>query len=234
MSAAGVLRRGLAKAVSGATGARVVTASGDTDLKLPDQAIYYANHSSHLDFLTIWAALPAELQERARPVAAKDYWGSGIRKTIADRVFNAYLVDRYGASSTRHRSSDSGVSPQGNLSGMTDVLDAGDSLIIFPEGTRGDGERIATFRSGLYRLARHHPEIPVVPVTLANLGRILPKGEFVPVPHLATVVFCDPIYTDTAENQDDFLSRARGVLVECLADHQTTAEPENTPQEPEA
>lgn len=219
-----LIRRALAKTISGFAGARVISAHGDSELQLPDQAIYYANHSSHLDFLTIWAALPAELQHRARPVAAKDYWGTGVRKAVAERVFNAYLVSRHGSSSTRSRESDAGVSPKGQIAGMAEVLDAGDSLIIFPEGTRGDGETIAEFHGGLYRLAQHNTEIPVVPVTLANMGRILPKGELVPVPHLSTVVFCDPIQLDPEEDRQSFLTRAREVLVTCLADHQSQGE----------
>ncbi len=107
---------------------------------------------------------------------------------------------------------------------MTDVLDTGDSLIIFPEGTRGDGESIAQFHGGLYRLAQHDPTIPVVPVTLANMGRSLPKGELVPVPHLSTVVFCPPIHPGPEEDKQSFLDRAREVLVSCLAQHQTNGE----------
>jgi len=213
-------RRSLAKLISAFAGARAVTETGESGLRLPDQAIYYANHSSHLDFLTIWAALPAELQQRARPVAAKDYWGSGVRKAFAERIFNAYLVDRHGSSSRRQRASDSGVSPKGQVEGMAEVLAAGNSLIIFPEGTRGEGDSIAEFHGGLYKLARLHPEIPVVPVTLANLGRILPKGEVIPVPHLSTVIFCDPLHLDPEEDRETFLARARQVLVETLAKHQ--------------
>ena len=93
-------RRALARTITGFAGARVISADG-AELRLPRQAIYYANHTSHMDFLTIWAALPAELRQPARPVAAKDYWGSGIRKHVAERVFNAHLVERHGSSSTR-------------------------------------------------------------------------------------------------------------------------------------
>ncbi|PPB50088.1 1-acyl-sn-glycerol-3-phosphate acyltransferase [Arthrobacter pityocampae] len=220
MNVSSVLRRGLATLISAFAGARVATAAGDSEPELPEQAIYYANHSSHLDFLTIWAALPGELRRRTRPVAAKDYWGSGVRRVFADQIFNAYLVDRHGSSGTRQRTSDSGVSPKGQVEGMAEVLTAGDSLIIFPEGTRGDGETIARFHGGLYKLAQLHPEVPVVPVTLANLGRILPKGEVIPVPHLSTVIFCEPLYLAPDEERQAFLARARQVLVDCLAEHQ--------------
>lgn len=223
MSMPAFARRALAKTITGFAGVQVTGADG-AEPQLPDQAIYYANHSSHLDFLTIWAALPAPLQKRARPVAAKDYWGSGLRKTVAEKVFNAHLVQRHGSSSTRQRASDSGVSPKGQIAGMTEVLDAGDSLIIFPEGTRGDGESIAEFHGGLYRLAQHSPQIPVIPVTLANMGRILPKGELIPVPHLSTVIFCEPLRLRPGEDRQSFLTRAREVLIECLAEHQSQEE----------
>lgn len=225
-------KRSLAKVITGFAGARVISQHGETDPELPDQAIFYANHCSHLDFLTIWAALPDELQKRTRPIAAKDYWGSGVRKRIAERVFNAYLVDRHGSNSTRQRESRSGVSPKGQIQGMAEVLDAGDSLIIFPEGTRGDGESIAAFRGGLYRLAQHSPQVPVVPVTLANVGRILPKGELIPVPHLSTVVFCDPIHIESGEQQQEFLARARQILIDCLTEHQTTFQDNSAAQNP--
>lgn len=219
-----IARRALAMAISGFAGAQVKTAHGAAELELPEQAIYYANHSSHLDFLTIWAALPAQLQPRVRPIAAKDYWGTGIRKTMAEKLFNAYLVERHGSSSTRSRDSDSGVSPKGQIEGMRKVLDAGDSLIIFPEGTRGDGETIADFHGGLYRLAQHNHHIPVLPVTLANMGRILPKGELIPVPHLSTVIFCDPIYLKPDEDRQSFLTRTRDVLVTTLVQNQPAEE----------
>ena len=100
---------------------------------------------------------------------------------------------------------------------MRRVLDAGDSLIIFPEGTRGDGQSVAAFHSGLYHLAAHAPHLPAVPVGLHNLGRILPKGGVIPVPHLATVSFCAPLFLADGETKDAFLARARAALVADLA-----------------
>src|SRR5699024_7557725 len=84
--------------------------------------------------------------------------------------------------------------------------------LIFPEGTRGPGDQVATFQAGLYRLAKHAPKVPVVPVTLKNLSRILPKGETIPVPHLSQVIVHKPLSVGIDEPQDDFLSRARNIL----------------------
>ncbi|GAA2036002.1 lysophospholipid acyltransferase family protein [Yaniella flava] len=221
MKVSNVFRRGLSGLITTASGARPTAEGADGgEPQFPPQAIYYANHSSHLDFVTLWAIMPAELQPRVRPIAAADYWGSGLKKSIATRIFNAHLVHRSNdrphtrADARTSRQTDSGSSPKtSQLTGMTEILDAGDSLIIFPEGTRGPGDEVATFQAGLYRLACHAPDVPVVPVTLKNLGRMLPKGEIIPVPHLSQVVVHKPLHVEPTESQEDFLTRARAVLV---------------------
>lgn len=211
------VRRTLAGAIRLITGARPIGSPSG----LPSQAVFFANHSSHLDFVTIWALLPGRIRDRVRPVAAGDYWGTGLRRRIAVGIFNAHLVDRSGS-----------ARPGSQIESMLEVLDAGDSLIIFPEGTRGRDE-IAPFHGGLHRLARERPAVPIVPVALGNLGRILPKGGIVPVPHLATAAFLDPIALETGESRDDFLARARELLAAELRESETETETE-TDSEPDA
>ena len=216
-----LFKRGISGLITTLSGARVAAEGTDgTPPDFPPQAIYYANHSSHLDFVTLWSIMPAELQPKVHPIAAADYWGSGFKKSVAQNIFNAHLVHRYkdrphtraDAQRTTRRTS-SGSSPHtSQLTGMTDILDAGESLLIFPEGTRGPGDQVATFQAGLYRLAKHAPKVPVVPVTLKNLSRILPKGETIPVPHLSQVIVHKPLFVGIDEPQDDFLSRARNIL----------------------
>lgn len=228
----GLFKRGLSKTIMSIAGANVVAEGDDgAEPEFPPQAIYYANHSSHLDFLMLWAMMPAELQPRVRPIAAEDYWGSGMKRTVARGLFNAHLIRRYKdrphtrADARVTRRTNSGSSPrQGQLAGMTQILEEGDSLIIFPEGTRGPADQVAKFHAGLYRLARHAPHVPVVPVTLKNLGRVLPKGEFIPVPHLSKVIVHHPIYLHDGETQDDFLTRARAILANELQDDSPNGE----------
>lgn len=220
-----LIKRGLSGLITTASGARISAEGTDGEAPdFPSQAIYFANHSSHLDFVTLWAIMPAELQPKVRPIAAADYWGSGIKQSVATGIFNAHLVHRYKdrphttIDARPTRQTDSGSSPKtSQLTGMTDILDAGDSLIIFPEGTRGPGDQVATFQAGLYRLAKHSPDVPVVPVTLKNLGRILPKGEAIPVPRLSQVIVHNPLFVGDDESQEDFLARARRVLADELA-----------------
>jgi 1-acyl-sn-glycerol-3-phosphate acyltransferase len=168
------------------------------------QRIYFANHSSHLDTIILWAAMPPDLRRRVRPVAAADYWGKGrLQRYIALKVLNAVLVERKGGSANP-------------LVPLQDSLRAGDSLIIFPEGTRGLERLPDSFKSGLYHLAHEFPEVELVPVFLDNLRRALPKGSLVPVPISCIARFGAPMALAEGETRPQFLERARAA-VEALA-----------------
>jgi 1-acyl-sn-glycerol-3-phosphate acyltransferase len=160
------------------------------------QRIYFANHSSHLDTLILWAALPPELRATTHPVAARDYWGkSALRRHIATRVLHAVLVDR----AARHDP----------LAPLTAALDQGHSLILFPEGTRGSQAAPGPFKGGLHHLARDYPEVELVPVYLTNLARAYPKGAILPAPIVCTASFGEPLARIPNETKPAFLERAR-------------------------
>lgn len=188
------------------TGARARWAGIDplsVDGSLP-QRIYFANHTSNLDAPVIWASLPRLLRVRTRPVAAKDYWlGGPVRKFFATRVFNAVLIERKKVTVSTNP-----------MVAMEDVLARGDSLIIFPEGARfsDDDGAMADFKPGLWHLARKHPHVQLVPVHLENLNRIMPKGNLLIVPLLASVSLGAPISFVESEPRGDFLKRARDAV----------------------
>jgi len=169
-----------------------------------DQRIFFANHASHGDFLLIWSSLPSSLRSRTRPVAGADYWmRDRLRRFCGERVFRAVLIDR----DPLARASDP-------IAVMTKALDAGSSLILFPEGTRNMTEApLLPFRSGLYYLARSRPEIDMVPVWIENLNRVMPKGEVIPIPLLCTVTFGAPMRLAEGERKAEFLARAREALL---------------------
>jgi 1-acyl-sn-glycerol-3-phosphate acyltransferase len=96
---------------------------------------------------------------------------------------------------------------------MAGALAAGDSLILFPEGTRGREGEVARFRSGLYRLARLRPDVELVPVLIDGLGRVLPKGASLPVPLPSTVTFGPPLRLLPGETHGAFLERARTAVL---------------------
>ena len=167
-----------------------------------EQRIYFANHQSHADLVMIWAALPEELRSITRPIAARDYWTkSDFKRWITTAVFNAVYVDR-------ERQGD-----EDPLQPLIDALQSGDSLIIFPEGTRGHAAEPQAFKAGLYNLALRFPDVVLVPAWIANVQRVMPKGEFVPVPVLCSVTFGAPIRLEPGEERRAFLDRARAAVI---------------------
>lgn len=177
------------------------------------QRIYFANHSSHLDFVVIWSALPAHIRGSVRPVAGRDYWERGtIRRWLAGRVFRAVLVDRGpgGAQSSAENA-------RAAIEHMAREMGNRQSLIVFPEGTRSPNGEIGPFKSGLYHLFRLRPDAELIPVHLENLNRILPKGEMLPVPMVSRVVFGPRLRISADEQKDEFLAKARTALLELRA-----------------
>ena len=166
------------------------------------QRVYFANHTSHLDAIVLWSALPQEVRGLTRPVAAKDYWTKGrIRKYMATQVFNALLIDR-----TEIKVHQSPVDV------MIREIGQRYSLIVFPEGGRSDGREIGDFKSGLYYLSKKRPDLELIPVHIDNMNRILPRGQFLPVPLLSCITFGPPLWLEAGEPKTEFLQRARNAV----------------------
>ncbi len=167
-----------------------------------EQRIYFANHQSHADLILMWAALPEELRSITRPIAARDYWTkTPFKKWITTAVFNAIYVDRVK------------TSDQDPLEPLVEALTNGDSIILFPEGTRGNQDEPQNFKSGLYNLAQKFPDVVLVPAWINNVQRVMPKGEVVPVPILCSVTFGTPISLGSEEDRNHFLVRARQAVM---------------------
>jgi 1-acyl-sn-glycerol-3-phosphate acyltransferase len=170
----------------------------------PRQRVYFANHTSNADMPMIWAVLPPELRDRTRPVAAADYWlASPLRAFFGAEVLRAVLIDRRPEARTDNP-----------LEAILDALDGGDSLILFPEGRRNMGpEPLLPFKSGIYNIGRARPEVELVPTWIANLNAVMPKGEVIPLPLIATVTFGPPLRVAEDEAKDAFLGRAAAALL---------------------
>jgi 1-acyl-sn-glycerol-3-phosphate acyltransferase len=177
------------------TGARVRWQGAGPELR---QRIYFANHTSNLDALVIWAALPPAIRQQTRPIAAKDYWAKGLRAYLANEVLHALLIERKKVTASDNP-----------LEQMEAALANGASLILFPEGTRNAGPEPQPFKGGLFHLARKLPQVEFVPVYLENLNRVLPKGEVLPVPMLGSITVGATIRLEAEETKADFLERAR-------------------------
>ena len=195
--AAGLLLAGLARLITGTQG------HWKGCPPTAEQRIYFANHQSHFDLVLIWAALPRELRIITRPIAARDYWTtSRFKAWLTASVFNAIYVSR-----TRSTPDDDPLEP------LVEALRMGDSLIIFPEGTRSNKGDPQPFKSGLFHLAEQFPAIELIPTWIDNVQRVMPKGEVVPVPILCTVTFGPPLTLQADEDKRTFLARARAAVL---------------------
>ena len=182
---------GVAKLFSGAT-LRWVGCQPDTC-----QRVYFANHTSHLDALILWASLPRQIRSVTRPVAAKDYWVRGpIRRYISD-VFNALLIDR-----EKIKVHNSPIDMM--------IREIGDqySLIVFPEGSRNTESEMRDFKSGIYYLSKKRPDLELVPVYLNNMNRIMPKGEFLPVPLMSCITMGSSVSLTARSRQYTHISHS--------------------------
>ena len=167
----------------------------------PRQRIYCANHASHLDAVLVMAALPADARRRTRPVAAADYWAKNAwRRFCTLGLLRAVLVDRQAP----------GLNP---LSDVFSALHQGDSLIYFPEGTRGSGQQIQPLKPGVYYLARAFPHVDIVPVHIQGAHRLLPKGATLPRPVPCPVTIGEPLRWE-GEDQVAFLARLRAAMAQ--------------------
>lgn len=189
------------------------------------QRIFFANHASHGDFVLLWASLPPWLRRRTRPVAGADYWNkSALRHFIGGRVFRAVLIDR------ERKTSPNGAGSADPIEQMVAALAGGDSLILFPEGTRNTTDAVLLpFKSGLFHLANQYPDAKLVPVWINNLARVKPKGQFIPIPLLCTVTFGAALPRIDGEDKAAFLERARTAMLELRPDHDDATPSNSTP-----
>ncbi|MGR3541811.1 MAG: lysophospholipid acyltransferase family protein [Hasllibacter sp.] len=203
--AAGAVGHVLAFVVRIIAAPRAIWAQGGP---LARQRVYFANHTSNADLPLIWTVLPPDLRVRTRPVAAADYWlKNPVRKFFGGDVFRGVLVDR------RPEARDEGQDP---MDIIRRALDAGDSLIIFPEGRRNETKKtLLPLKAGIYNMALSHPDVEMVPVWIENLNKVMPRGEVVPIPLICTIAFGRPLAPAAPdEEKDAYLKRARKALLD--------------------
>ncbi|WP_137938439.1 lysophospholipid acyltransferase family protein [Chitinivorax sp. B] len=147
-------------------------------------AVLVANHNSHLDTLTLLTLFPLSMIHKVRPVAAADYFlKSGPMAWFSLNVIGIIPIVRGGAQQ--------GIDP---LQPCYDALDRGEILLIFPEGTRGEPEQLAELKSGVSFIAKRYPAVPIVPAYTHGLGKSMPKGSFMLVPHFCRLAIGKPLF----------------------------------------
>jgi len=141
-------------------------------------AIIVANHNSHLDTLILLTLFPLSLLPRLRPVAAFDYF-------MRNKAMAWFALNIIGIIPVERGRRDTNVNP---LAACEEALDRGDILILFPEGSRGEPERLAAFKKGVAHLVKARSTTPVHPVFLYGLGKALPRHSWLLVPFNCDIV----------------------------------------------
>ena len=152
-------------------------------LKKEKQFIIVANHNSHLDVMAIMSSLSFHQLKNTHPIAAGDYFGNSKFKSYITRLFtNAILIRRSKSNGTENP-----------IETMNKAIQKGKSLILFPEGSRGEPGKMQEFKKGIGILLQMNPTIPFIPVYMKGMGKVLPKGEKLLVPFDTYVAFGEPI-----------------------------------------
>lgn len=157
-------------------------------------AILVANHNSHLDTMVLMTLLPSRLLPRVRPVAAADYFlRNRLLAWFALRIVGIIPIQRRPAAAAVAAETAAPETRPDVLAAVAGALAQGEIVILFPEGSRGEPERLAELKSGIGRLAERCPQVPVVPIFLHGLGKALPRGTLLPVPFFCDVFVGEPI-----------------------------------------
>lgn len=153
--------------------------------------IIVANHNSHLDTLVLMSLFPLRKIHRIRPVAAADYF-------MKNRLIAWFSSQFIGIIPLSRKVERSHTHP---LESVRQALEAGNSIILFPEGSRGEAEQMSKFKSGVAHLAKMVPHISVVPIYLGGAGKVLPKGEALLVPFIIDVHINEPMMIGEEDTQ---------------------------------
>lgn len=181
------------------TGVRVRVLDGERAYVHPC-CVFVANHVGNLEAPALFMVLPRIA------VIMKESLGRIPLLSSAMRMGGFICVDRK-ARDSRRRALDQAVR----------TLQAGISMLVFPEGTRNSGAKLLPFRPGPFQMAID-AGVPVVPVTVHGAGALMPRGAAYPRPGTFALQFHDPVLTEGLDLGDrlDLMRSVRATMQAAL------------------
>ncbi len=162
------------------------------------QFIIVANHNSHLDTMTLLSSLPSKIIHKVKPVAAGDHFGkTRLKGKLTSFFVNALLIKR---------GRDKNNPDNDPINRMLKELDKGYSLILFPEGSRGEPEKEQALKKGIGLILSQRPDIKFVPAYMKGMGKAMPKGDSLIVPFNSSLIFGIPTKI-VSENVDEIVKQ---------------------------
>lgn len=159
------------------------------------QFIIVANHNSHLDTMTIMASLPRSIIHKVKPVAAADHFGkTKLKAKLSNYFINTLLIQR--KRDKDHPENDP-------INRMIEAIDEGYSLILFPEGTRGEPEVQQPLKPGVALVLLKRPHVKYIPAYMKGMGKAMPKNDSLIVPFSSSIRYGTP---KTISADDDVAS----------------------------
>ncbi|TWC41559.1 1-acyl-sn-glycerol-3-phosphate acyltransferase [Pseudomonas sp. SJZ079] len=136
---------------------------GLAQLRLPEVRVLVANHASYLDGLALCAVLPAEFSFVAKRELAEQRIAGRFLRKLGTCFVERFDVQRSAADTER----------------LATALQAGQSLVFFPEGTLTREPGLLPFRMGAFVLAAR-AEVPLLPVAIRGSRMVLRDGQWFP------------------------------------------------------
>ena len=177
-------------------------------------SIIVANHNSHIDTLLLMSLFSGTQILKIHPVAAADYFcNTKLKSFIFKTLMRLIPLQRKFGKTTKEEL----------FKEINEALRAGETIIIYPEGTRGEDNSIKEFKSGVAHIAAMNPDVPVVPFYINGPDRILPKGTFLWVPFIADVYVAEGVKYDGTPTKV-FTERIKNIVTTLKEEHKKREE----------
>ncbi len=172
--------------------------------------VFIGNHSSHLDTLLVQTAMPNAIRQRLYYGAAQDRWFvKGKAKLSLQPWYQSLALGNFP------------IMRGGGVSALDHahwLLQQGQHVFLFPEGTRAQGDTLGEFKHGAAILAKAN-QAPILPIYLSGLQSIRPKGSRHATPGGAGLQILPPILPKAHINVAQLTQQAQAALNAVHAQH---------------